>query len=56
MIRYVEVVDVQVVELPGDVVDTTENIQLALEELHRMTIALRRHVTLVLHQPVLEVS
>ena len=46
----------QVVELPGDVVDAAEHVQLALEELHRVAVALGWHVALVFQQVVFEVG
>lgn len=46
----------QVVEFPSDVVDASEDVQLALEELHRVAIPFRRDVSLVLHAAELEVG
>lgn len=46
----------KIVEFPGDVMDATENVKLAIKELHRMSIPLWRHVSLSLELVVLEVG
>jgi hypothetical protein len=45
----------KIVELPGDVMDATENVKLTIKELHRVPVALWRHIAFSLKLVILEV-
>ena len=53
---YRDVEDVEVVELPRDVVDSPEDIELPLEVLHGVSVALWRHVAFAFEFVVLEIG
>lgn len=53
---YCKIVDVQVIEFPGDVVDAPEQVQLALEVLERVAVPAGRDVALGAHLPVIVVG
>ena len=45
----------EIIQLPSDVVNSSEHVEFSLEELHCVAISLRWDVTLLVHLSVLEV-